>query len=190
MEFTQFISYLDYGVLGLSAIILILSFVLLSREQKRDVFRPEVASAIRKYMMLALAFAGIGLVSTIVDGVMVQPSKEKLEIATMTEKLDIGFKEIDLAEFDTALAVIDEIALNPENVTIKGSGGTFSLDSIKTIDHSHNIKQKKKLLEKTLKGKDKEVTNKVLNNLDSRGHSFVIDEKEKPKQKKEPAVKE
>lgn len=75
MELTQFISYLDYGVLGLSAIILILSFVLLSREQQRDVFRPEVEKAIRRYMMLALAFAGVGLAATIADGVFVTPAK-------------------------------------------------------------------------------------------------------------------
>jgi len=31
-------------------------------------------------MMLALAFAGVGLVSTIVDGVMVQPSKEEKKL--------------------------------------------------------------------------------------------------------------
>ncbi|MGK0389909.1 MAG: hypothetical protein ACI94Y_002654 [Maribacter sp.] len=79
MEFTQFISYLDYGVLGLSAIILILSFVLLSREQKRDIFRPEVEKAIRRYMMLALAFAGVGLISTVVDGVFVTPAKAEKE---------------------------------------------------------------------------------------------------------------
>ncbi len=84
----QFVSYLDYGVLGLSAIILILSFVLLSREQKRDVFRPEVEKAIRRYMMLALAFAAIGLVSTVLEGVFVKPAKqEKQEIENQMDIL-------------------------------------------------------------------------------------------------------
>ncbi len=88
MEITQFASYLDYGVLGLSAIILILSFVLLSREQKRENFRPEVAQAIRRYMMLALAFAAIGLVSTILEGVFVKPAKkEKQEIEAQKDRL-------------------------------------------------------------------------------------------------------
>ncbi len=88
MEITQFASYLDYGVLGLSAIILILSFVLLSREQKRDDFRPEVANAIRKYMMLALAFAGIGLASTVLEGIFVKPAKkEKQEIEAQKDRL-------------------------------------------------------------------------------------------------------
>jgi uncharacterized protein YneF (UPF0154 family) len=80
MELTQFISYLDYGVLGLSAIILILSFVLLSREQQREIFRPEVEKAIRRYMMLALAFAGVGLISTVLDGVFVTPAKAEKQI--------------------------------------------------------------------------------------------------------------
>lgn len=84
---TQFVSYLDYGVLGLSAIILILSFVLLSREQKREVFRPEVEKAIRRYMMLALAFAAIGLVSTVLEGVFVKPAKA--EQKEMQNQLDI-----------------------------------------------------------------------------------------------------
>lgn len=107
MELTQFVSYLDYGVLGLSAIILILSFVLLSREQKRDEFRPEVAKAIRRYMMLALAFAGIGLVSTIVDGVMVRPAKKEKEQQEQRMDLlsDMISKEMDKKMKDSNASV-------------------------------------------------------------------------------------
>lgn len=121
MEFTQFISYLDYGVLGLSAIILILSFVLLSREQKREVFRPEVAKAIRRYMMLALAFAGVGLVSTIVDGVMVKPSKaekkiqdERSEVLTNMLFEDMS-KRLDLLNENTIDQPANIIDISVEN---------------------------------------------------------------------------
>lgn len=97
MELTQLVNYLDYGVLGLSAIILILSFVLLSREQKREVFRPEVAKAIRRYMMLALAFAAVGLVSTIVEGVMVRPAEKerKKQEERMEQLSDIISEELE-----------------------------------------------------------------------------------------------
>ncbi len=72
MEIIKWISYLDYGVLGLSAIILILSFVLLAREQKREKFRPEVELAIAKYMIMALSFAGVSLLATIIEGILKQ----------------------------------------------------------------------------------------------------------------------
>ena len=70
MELLKFISYLDYGVLGLSAIVLIQAFVLLAREQRRDVFRPEVELAIRKFMSLALIYALISLLATILEGII------------------------------------------------------------------------------------------------------------------------
>ncbi len=72
MELLKFITYLDYGVLGLSAIVLIQAFVLLAREQRRDSFRPEVELAIRKFMSLALIYALISLLATIIEGYLSQ----------------------------------------------------------------------------------------------------------------------
>ncbi len=80
MEFSTFVKYLDYGVLGLGAVILILSFILLSREQAREEFRPAVEKAIRRYMMLALVFMLVALLSTILEGLFVRPTKAEIAV--------------------------------------------------------------------------------------------------------------
>lgn len=134
MELTQFISYLDYGVLGLSAIILILSFVLLSREQQREVFRPEVEKAIRRYMMLALAFAGVGLVSTIIDGMVVTPAK--VEKQRQEQRMDLLSNMISeemarrMLEQEGEIPGIKNVAPLVEPIVVPVEGDSATTDTI------------------------------------------------------------
>ncbi len=97
MDFGKLLGYLDYGVLGLSAIILIFSFVLLSREQAREEFRPEVALAIRRYMRMALIFAGVALLGMILESVLIRPAKEdKEKLKELEEMVDaLALREVD-----------------------------------------------------------------------------------------------
>ncbi len=97
MDLGKLLGYLDYGVLGLSAIILIFSFVLLSREQARDEFRPEVALAIRRYMRMALVFAGVALLGMILESVLIRPAKADKEKLRELERMvdELALREVD-----------------------------------------------------------------------------------------------
>lgn len=183
MEITQFVSYLDYGVLGLSAIILILSFVLLSREQKREEFRPEVAKAIRRYMMLALAFAGIGLVSTIVDGVMVRPSKkEKQEQEKRMDLLsDMISKEMEkkmlVPSSDTGVKSVEPLI----ETNIDGTMDSVTIEGDEVIPDSiveYNNMKKTVFLSIHDFGADKALLSESLDKLEEE-HTEVKRSKEK-----------
>mgnify|MGYP001613576986 CR=1 FL=1 len=75
---SSFAEYLKYGLIGLSAIVLILTYFLLYKEQSRvNEARENMLSAIKKYMWTALLFLIISGVWSILEN-FIRP-KEVIE---------------------------------------------------------------------------------------------------------------
>ncbi len=189
MELTQFVSYLDYGVLGLSAIILILSFILLSREQKREVFRPEVEKAIRRYMLMALAFAVIGLFSVIIESMLVRPAKaekkkqeSRMDLLSnmVSREMERRMEERDIA--DNGIKGVEPLtdSLGVDSIGIVAE----DKDSIDWAPTVHSTIPDYERIKKSVFmsfydfNADKELFTKALNNLE-KSHPEIKEDKEK-----------
>ena len=56
---------LSYGVIGLGFLLALLAYLLLLREQRAKQPRPSILVAINRFMIFAVALAGLGLTSEV-----------------------------------------------------------------------------------------------------------------------------